>query len=98
MTRPDDNIAPVTEDLPTFVFRQIAPDVDPQKRTIAAYLLTHLDEDGLLTIAPVEIAQYHHVPLDVVESVRSMIQHAEPLGVGSQHRPGSHAGPARSPV
>jgi len=82
--RPDDNIAPVTEDLPTYVFRQIAPDVDPQKRTIAAYLLTHLDEDGLLTIAPVEIAQYHHVPLDVVESVRSMIQHAEPLGVGSR--------------
>ncbi len=82
--RPDDNIAPVTEDLPTYVFRQIAPDVDPQKRTIAAYLLTHLDEDGLLTIAPVEVAQYHHVPLDVVESVRSMIQHAEPLGVGSR--------------
>jgi RNA polymerase sigma-54 factor len=82
--RPDDNIAPVTEDLPTYVFRQIAPDVDPQKRTIAAYLLTHLNEDGLLTISPVEIAQYHHVPLDVVESVRSMIQHAEPLGVGSR--------------
>jgi RNA polymerase sigma-54 factor len=82
--RPDDNVAPVTEDLPTYVFRQIAPDVDPQKRTIAAYLLTHLDEDGLLTIAPVEIAQYHHVPLDLVDSVRKLIQHAEPVGVGSR--------------
>lgn len=72
-----------TEDLPTFVLRQIAPELAVEDRAIAAHLLTSLDEDGLLTVSPAEVARYHHVLPSRVERVQRLIQHAEPLGVGS---------------
>ena len=74
---------PSIDDLPTFVLRQIAPDLAPADRPLAAHLLTSLDEDGLLTIPLIEIARYHHVPLSNVERVQHLIQRTEPLGVGS---------------
>lgn len=70
-------------DLPTFVLRQIAPELAPEDRTLAIHILTTLDEDGLLTVAPIEIARFHHVPLSRIEKVLDLIQHAEPIGVGS---------------
>lgn len=80
---PEDNTSPMTEDLPTYVLRQIAPELNQQDRAIAAYLLTHLDDDGFLTITIAEVAQYHHVPLSRVQAVVTLIQHADPIGVGS---------------
>lgn len=80
---PDEPLTPVVEDLPTFVLRQIAADLAPEDRKIAAYLLTHLDDDGFLTIELVDVARYYHVLLSQVERVQNIIQHAEPLGVGS---------------
>ncbi|MCC6148527.1 MAG: hypothetical protein IT308_13290 [Anaerolineaceae bacterium] len=80
---PTDNFSVATDDLPTYVLRQIASELDVSNRKIAAFLLTHLDEDGLLTIPLIEIARYYHVPLSEVEKVQRMIQKADPLGVGS---------------
>jgi RNA polymerase sigma-54 factor len=80
---PKEDLTCSTENLPAYVLHQIAPELDLQSRSIAAYLLTHLDEDGLLSIPLIEIARYMHVPLSKVEYVQSIIQHAEPLGVGS---------------
>jgi RNA polymerase sigma-54 factor len=80
---PDDNFAPNRESLPSYILRQIGPELQEEDRSIAAHLLTCLDDDGLLTIKPVEIALYHHVPLSRVERVIQLIQHADPLGVGS---------------
>lgn len=71
------------EDLATFVLRQIAPELDPEDRLLAAHILTCLDEDGLLSVPLVEIARYQHVPLWRVEKVLHQIQRAEPTGVGS---------------
>lgn len=71
------------EDLPTYVGRQIAPELNLEDRALAAHLLTSLDEDGLLTVSLLEVARYHHVPLSRVEHVQRLIQRAEPLGVGS---------------
>lgn len=71
------------EDLPTYVLRQIAPDLRAEDRPIAAHILTSLDEDGLLRTQPIEIARYHHVPLSRIQSVIHLIQRAEPIGVGS---------------
>lgn len=71
------------ESLPAYVLRQIGPDLDQRGRIIAAYLLTNLDDDGFITIQPIEIAQYFHVPLSSVETVRKLIQRADPIGVGS---------------
>ena len=69
--------------LAEFILRQIAIDLEPEDRIIAAYILNQVDEDGFLNERLVEIASYYHVPLSRVEHVKSMIQHAEPLGVGS---------------
>ncbi len=80
---PEDNIGAAVEDLPTFVLRQIAPELQPADRALAAYILTHLDEDGLLTISLLEVAQYHHVLPSRVEGLKKLIQRAEPIGVGS---------------
>lgn len=75
--------AAAVEDLPTFVMRQIAPELASADRPLAAHLLTSLDDDGLLEISLQEVARYHHVPLARVEQVQRLIQRAEPLGVGS---------------
>jgi RNA polymerase sigma-54 factor len=80
---PDDNFAPNREGLPAYILRQIGPELPEDDRTIAVHILTSLDEDGLLTIKPIEIALYHHVTLSRVEKVINLIQHADPLGVGS---------------
>jgi RNA polymerase sigma-54 factor len=79
----DEDGSSVGEDLTTYVFRQIAPDINPDDRRMAAYLLTHLNEDGLLTIPLAEIAGYFHVPMKRVETIQRIIQRADPLGVGS---------------
>jgi RNA polymerase sigma-54 factor len=81
----ENDFSPTVDDLPTYVLRQIAPELEVQDRKLAAYLLAHLDEDGFLTIEPYEIANYQHVAISRVENVRSLIQHADPLGVGSRN-------------
>lgn len=79
---PDDNIAPAL-DLPTFVLQQIAPELAVEDRSIAAHILTNLDDDGLLRIQLFEISRYHHVSMERVLHVLDLIQHAEPIGVGA---------------
>jgi len=80
---PEDEIGADVEELPEFVLRQIAPELAPADRSIAAHILTSLDEDGLLRTPLAEIARYHHATLTRVKAVLCMIQHAEPVGVGS---------------
>ena len=62
---------------------QIAAELAREDRPIAAHLLTALDDDGLLTIAPGEVAAYFHIPSQRVERVRKLIQRGEPLGCAS---------------
>ena len=78
-----DNLAPQVEDLPSYVLRQIAPEIQEDERLIAAHILNNLNEDGLLTIPLEEISQYYHVPLARVSRVADIIKHAEPAGVGA---------------
>jgi RNA polymerase sigma-54 factor len=80
---PDDNLAPNREELPVYILRQIGPELQEEDRPIAVHILTSLNEDGLLTVKPIEIALYHHLPLSRVEKIIRLIQHADPLGVGS---------------
>ncbi len=79
----DENGSAVCDDLPTYVLRQIAPDLEAEDRRLAAYLLTHLDDDGILTVKLIEVAMYFHVPLSRIEAIRRIIQRADPVGVGS---------------
>ncbi len=69
--------------LAEFILRQIAYDLANEDRVIAAYILNQLDEDGFLNENLAEVANYYHVPLSRVETVKRMIQHSEPVGVGS---------------
>ena len=71
------------EDLPTYVLKQIAPELPNEDRQIAAFILSNLDEDGLLEAPIIEVARYYHVPLSRVGEVINLIQHADPIGVGS---------------
>lgn len=80
---PDEPLSPAVEDLPTYVLRQIATDLELNDRKIAAYLLTHLDEDGFLTVPLNDVARYFHVLPSQVEQIKKIIQRADPLGVGS---------------
>lgn len=80
---PDEIQAPAVEDLPHYVLRQIAPELKPQDRAIAAHILTNLDEDGFLTVPVAEIARYHHVLLSRVQDVLHLIHRADPIGVAS---------------
>jgi RNA polymerase sigma-54 factor len=80
---PDDDYSTEVDDLPTYVLRQIATELNPRDRRIAAYLLTNLDEDGLLNTSLMEVARYFHVMISDVEDVQRIIQRADPVGVGS---------------
>jgi RNA polymerase sigma-54 factor len=80
---PEDIYGSQAEDLPTYVLRQIGPELNKTERHIAAFLLTHLDEDGLLTTTLAEVARYFHVSVTVIEKIQGIIQRADPIGVGS---------------
>lgn len=73
------------EDLPVYVLRQVASELEKGDRPIAAHILTILDKDGLLRTPLIEIAAYHHVPVSRVEKVQRILQYAEPLGVASSN-------------
>ncbi|HVP20525.1 MAG TPA: hypothetical protein VMS73_01545 [Anaerolineaceae bacterium] len=79
----EDPFSSSAEELPSYVLRQVGPDLDHQDRKIAAFLLSHLDEDGLLTIPLIEVALYYHIPIAKVEAIQRIIQRADPIGVGS---------------
>ena len=82
-SEPEESFTPSVEDLPEYVFRQIAPDLKPEDRPLAAQLLTSLDEDGLLSTPLLDIARYLHVSIARLRVVQNLIQHADPVGVGS---------------
>ncbi len=78
-----ENFVPQKIDLPAFVLRQIAPDLELEERPIAAHILNNLDEDGILSIPLVEISRFLHVPHAKVVKVSRQIQEADPAGVGA---------------
>jgi RNA polymerase sigma-54 factor len=81
---PEDYTPTEVENLPEYVLKQIGPDLDAKERRLAAFMLTHLNDDGLLTIDLMEAAQYLHVPLSQIQKIQKIIQRADPLGVGSR--------------
>jgi RNA polymerase sigma-54 factor len=80
---PDEPFSPMTDDLTTYVIKQIAPELTKDQQLIAVHLLTNLDDDGFLSVNLVEVARYFHVPISTIEEVQKIIQLADPVGVGS---------------
>jgi RNA polymerase sigma-54 factor len=69
--------------LDEYVLRQIGPHLARDERPVAAYILAQLDEDGLFTGSPAEVAVAQRVPLSTAERVLALIRHADPPGVGA---------------
>jgi RNA polymerase sigma-54 factor len=80
---PEDNYSTSTDDLPTYVMRQIATELKSEDRPIAAHLLMDLDDDGFITTSLIEVAHYYHVSIDRIKNIIKLIQRADPMGVGS---------------
>ncbi len=73
-----------TVDLPTYVARQISPDLpDPADRRVAAFLLANLNDDGLLNLSVTEAAYALRVSPARVEAVLVVVETADPPGVGA---------------
>ena len=71
------------ERLSDFLMRQIGPELSPEERSVANYLIARLDENGLLPESSAEAARYLHQPLAVVEKVLHTIQRCDPPGIGA---------------
>ncbi|NMC28924.1 MAG: hypothetical protein GYA45_02490 [Pelolinea sp.] len=70
--------------LPEYVLRQVGMELDDREKMVAASILTQLDDDGFVDVDILELASYHHIPISSVERVKGLIQHADPVGVGSK--------------
>jgi len=81
--KPSEDRIPQTETLFEHLLRQVACATDTAGQRIAANILARLDDRGLLTETPAEIALHLRVPLDAVTQVLSLIQHADPPGVAT---------------
>lgn len=79
----DDPMGSKEETLLEYVGKQIAPDLEENEKRIAFYLLTQIDEDGLLSIDIPDTARYFHCEIGKIEKVRHLIQKSDPIGVGS---------------
>jgi len=70
-------------DLPSYVLRQAAADLPTEDRVVAAYILTHLDEDGFLTTTALEVARYHHRLPSEITALIEKLKRYDPVGVCS---------------
>ncbi len=80
---PEDRI-PQTESLAEHLLRQVACSVDKVEQRIAANILARLDDQGLLTEHPADIAVTLRVPVEAVTRVLGLIQRADPPGVATR--------------
>ncbi len=79
----DEPMSAMTDDLTTYVIKQIAPELSKEQQLIAVHLLANLDDDGFLSTKLIDVARYFHVPISTIEEVQKIIQLADPIGVGS---------------
>ena len=79
----DDEMSTELQNLSEYVLRQIVFDLEEVDRTIAAYLINLLDEDGFIEEEEISTAQYFHVSIDKIQEIKNIIKPADPIGVGS---------------
>jgi RNA polymerase sigma-54 factor len=85
--QPDDQPAErepaAPEDLAVHVMQQLAAELEPGDRYLAAYVLSSLDEDGFLQDPPAILARTTRCSLSQVERVLTMISRADPPGLAT---------------
>jgi RNA polymerase sigma-54 factor len=80
--QPEEDLA-APEDLALHMLQQLASDLQPADRYLAAYVLSGLDEDGFLQDPPAIIARTTRCDLNQVQRVLSLISHADPPGLAT---------------
>ena len=80
----DDIELRATETLADYVWRQIAPVLAIDDQPMADYLLANLDEHGFLLETPENCAEILNVPVERVLNILSLIQRADPVGIGAR--------------
>ena len=72
------------EDIAIHVLQQLAADLLPEDRRLAAYILSSLNEEGFLQDAPAYLARATSSTLTQVGRVLDMISHADPPGLATE--------------
>ena len=72
------------EDLSIHVLQQLASELEPNDRPLAAYVLASLNEDGFLQDAPAIIARLTSSSLEQVQRVLHQISHSDPPGLATE--------------
>ncbi len=80
---PADQEPAAPEDLALHVLAQIAGDLDPSERHLAAYVLSSLNDEGFLEDPPAIIARATRTSLSQVEHVLELIARADPPGLAT---------------
>jgi RNA polymerase sigma-54 factor len=80
--QPEQDLA-APEDLALNMLQQLASDLLPSDRYLAAYVLSSLDEDGFLQDPPAIIARTTRSDLSQVQRVLGLISHADPPGLAT---------------
>ncbi|MEW6566995.1 MAG: hypothetical protein AB1449_02280 [Chloroflexota bacterium] len=71
------------ESLAAHILQQLATQLQPSERPLAAYILSSLDEDGFLQDHPAFIARATHSTLADVTRVLALISRADPPGLAT---------------
>lgn len=71
------------ENLALSVLEQLAADLKPDERKLAAYILSSLDDNGFLQDPPVYIARATRSAPAVVQHVLDLISHSDPAGLAT---------------
>ncbi|HLC01415.1 MAG TPA: hypothetical protein VJK02_00130 [Anaerolineales bacterium] len=80
--QPEQDLA-APEDLALYMLQQLASDLLPSDRYLAAYILASLDEDGFLQDPPPIIARTTRSDLTQVQRVLDLISHTDPPGLAT---------------
>jgi len=80
---PPDQEPAAPENLALNILQQLAADLDPEDRKLAAYILSSLDDDGFLQDHPAIIARTNRVSLRQVQKVLNLISQADPPGIAT---------------
>jgi RNA polymerase sigma-54 factor len=80
---PPDQEPAAPENLSMNILQQLAADLQPEDRKLAAYILASLDEDGFLQDHPAFIAKVNRVPLNQVKRVLDLISQVDPPGMAT---------------
>jgi RNA polymerase sigma-54 factor len=72
------------EDLALHVLSQLAGQLPPEDRALAAFILSSLDDEGFLQDPPAIIARSNRATFEQVERVLTLLSHADPPGLATE--------------